>query len=95
MLRSTVETVKTLYKRRFTKVSLNQKHLVEKETANECVSIVGTLPRTTFANIVEILGPAGFDSVVFGVPGPIGLKDAKELIRASGSTQISPVVLVP
>src|SRR6266496_1320325 len=58
--------------------------------------VIGTFLEIPSPEIVELLGLAGFDFVVIDCEhGSIDLKDTQQLIRASLSTDISPVVRVP
>ncbi|HYW45389.1 MAG TPA: aldolase/citrate lyase family protein [Bryobacteraceae bacterium] len=58
--------------------------------------VIGTFLEIPSPTLVELLGLAGFDFVVIDREhGCIGLRDTEELIRASLSTGISPMVRVP
>jgi len=58
--------------------------------------VVGTFLEIPSPQLIELLGLAGFDFVVIDCEhGAIDLKDTAQLIRASLSTEISPLVRVP
>ena len=58
--------------------------------------VVGTFLEIPSPPLVELLGLAGFDFVVIDREhGSIDLRDTEELIRASLSTQVCPMVRVP
>ena len=74
--------------------ALRRNSLKPKLAAGDCV--IGLFLQIPSPQLVEILGLAGFDFVIIdGEHGSIDLSQMEDLIRASLSTNISPMVRVP